>query len=61
MALKSHGIFKEKLSGGLKNDIKNLANFHGNSRKSEYFHFERFLLLTAYNVSAKNVQANYLS
>ena len=31
MALKGDAKFKEKLIHGLKNDIRNLANFHGGS------------------------------
>ena len=37
MTLKDDAIFKEKLTGGLKNDIRNLINFHASSRKSENF------------------------
>ena len=47
MSLKVDAIFKEKLSGGLKNDIGNLVNFHGNSRKSENFHFDKLFLSIA--------------
>ena len=31
MTLKSHAKFKEKLTCGLENDIRNLANFHQNT------------------------------
>ena len=61
MTMKGDGIFKEKLIGGLNNDISNLVNFHRNSRKSENLYFDGLLLSTAYNVSAKNVQKSYLS
>ena len=40
---------KEKLTGGLKNYIRNLVNFHGNRQK--FFH--GLLLSIAYKVSAK--------
>ena len=50
MTLKGDTIFKEKLTGDLKNDIRNLVNFHGSSQKS-----------IAYKVSAKKVQKSYLS
>ena len=30
--------FKEKLTGGLKNDKKNLINFHASNRKFENLH-----------------------
>ena len=51
ITLKGDTIFKEKLTGGLKNDIKNLVNFHGSSRMWENLHFDGFLLSTAYKVS----------
>ena len=34
MNLKDDAIFKEKLTGGLKNDIRNLVNFQASSCKS---------------------------
>ena len=34
MNLKDDAIFKEKLTGGLKNDVRNLVNFHASSCKS---------------------------
>ena len=52
MTLKSDAIFKEKLTSSLKNDIRNLVNFHAISQKSENLHFDRFLLSTAVEVSA---------
>ena len=39
MTMKGDAIFKEKLTDGLKNDIRNLVNFHASSRKSENVHF----------------------
>ena len=33
MTLKTDAIFKEKLTGDLKNDIKNLTDFHASSCK----------------------------
>ena len=35
MTSKGDAIFKEKLTGGLKNGIRNLVNFHASSRNSE--------------------------
>ena len=61
MTLKVDVIFKEKLTGGLKYYIRDLANFHGNSRKPENLHFHGLLLSIAYDVSAKKVQKCYLS
>ena len=56
MTLKGDAIFKEKLTGGLKNDIKNLINFHESSRKSENLHFDGFVLSKGYKVFAEKVQ-----
>ena len=35
MTLKSHAKFEEKLTCGLENDMRNLANFHQNTQKSQ--------------------------
>ena len=43
MTLESDAIFKEILTGGLKNDIKSLVNFHMSSRKCENLHFDQAL------------------
>ena len=56
MTLKSDAIFKAKLTGGLKNDIRNLINFHASSRKSEDLHFDGFILFKAYKVLDEKVQ-----
>ena len=61
MTLKGDSIFKEKLTGGLKNDIRNLVNFHASSRKSQNLHFNRLLLSKAYNVLDEKVQKSYVS
>ena len=61
MTLKGDTMFKEKLTGGLKNDIRNLVNFHASSRKSENFHFDGFVLSKAYKVLDEKVQMSYLS
>ena len=61
MSLKGHAIFKEKLIGGLKNDIKNLVSFHARTRKSEKFHFYGLSLYKAYNVLDEKVQKSYVS
>ena len=37
MTLKGDGKFKEKLTCGSKNNIRNLVNFYASSRKSEKF------------------------
>ena len=61
MTLKDDAIFKEKLTGGLKNDIRNLVNFHASSRKSQNLHFNRLLLSKAYKVLDEKVQKSYVS
>ena len=40
MTIKGDTIFKEKLTGGSKNYIRNLINFHVSSRKSENLGFD---------------------
>ena len=58
MTLKGMQCFKEKINkktkknGGLKNDIKNLVNFHASSRKRENLHFISLLLPITDKVSA---------
>ena len=48
MALKGGGKFKGKLTIGLKNNIRNLANFHATSQKSENFHFYQIFFFKTY-------------
>ena len=55
MTLKGDTIFKEKLIGGLKNDVRILVNFHASSPKSESLHFDGLLLSIACKVSAKKM------
>ena len=50
MALKGDAKFKGKLTRDLKNNIRNLINFHASSRKSENLHFNDFLLSKVYKV-----------
>ena len=50
ITLKGDAKFKGKLTRGLKNDIRNLVNFHASSRKSENLHFGVLLLSKAYYV-----------
>ena len=61
MKLKGDAKFKEKLTRGLKNDIKNLVNFHGISQKSENLHVDRILLSKAYKALDEKVQKSYFS
>ena len=61
MTLKDDSNFKGKLTHDLKNDIRNLVNFHASSRKSENFHFDGLLLSKAYKDLDKKVQKSYVS
>ena len=61
MTLKGDAIFKRKLTGGLKNDIRYFLTFHGNSRKSEKLRIYGLLLSIVYKISAKKIQKCYLS
>ena len=54
MARKGHAKFKKKLNSGLKNNIKDLVDFHVSSLKTENVHFHGLLLFKVHNVQAKN-------
>ena len=54
MTLKSDAKFKGKLNGGLKNDIRNLVNFHVSSRKTPF-------VQSTYKVLDEKVQKSYVS
>ena len=58
---KGHALFKEKLTGGLKNDIRNLINFHARSHKFENLHFDGLVFSKAYKVLDEKVQNSYVS
>ena len=62
MTLKGDAKFKGKLTvtGGLKNDIKNLVNFHASSRKSEHLHFDWILSSKAYKDLDEETQNSYV-
>ena len=61
MTIKGDTIFKEKLTGGLKNYIRNLINFHASSRKSENLGFDGLVQSKAYKVLDEKVQKSYVS
>ena len=61
MTLKGDAKFKGEPTRGLKNDIRNLVNFHASNRKSENLHFDRLVLSKAYKVLDENVQKSYVS
>ena len=44
MTLKKDPNFEEKLTFCLKNDMRNLVNFHQSREKSENLHFDGLLL-----------------
>ena len=56
MTRKGDAKFNGKLTCGLKNEIRNLVNFHASIRKSESFHFHGLLLSKAYKVSDENAE-----
>ena len=58
MALKGDAKFKGKLTCGLKNDKRNLINFHAGSRMSENLCFDRMPLSKAYQVK---IRKSYVS
>ena len=58
MTLKGDTIFKGKLTGGLKNDIRDFVNFHASSRKSENLHCDGLTLSKPYKVLDEKVQAS---
>ena len=61
MTLKGYAIFKEKLTGGLKNGIRNLVNFYASSCKPENVHFYGLVLPKAHKVLEEKVQKSYVS
>ena len=61
MTLKGVAKFKRKLTCGLKNDIRNLVNFHASSWKSENLHFDWIHLSKAYKYLDEKVQKSYVS
>ena len=58
MALKGDAKFKGKLTPGLKNDIRNLVNFHASSLKSENLHFNGLIFSKAYKVLDEKVHVS---
>ena len=61
MILKDDAKFKGTLSRGLKNDIKNLFNFHASSQKSGNLHFDGLIFSEAYKDLDEKVQKSYAS
>ena len=50
MTLKSDAKFEEKLTSGLKNDMRNLANFHQSTQKCQNWDFDGVLLPKVQNL-----------
>ena len=50
MTLESDRKFEEKLTCGLENDMRNLANIHQSTRKSQNWDFHWVLLYKVENV-----------
>ena len=50
MTLESDAKFEQKLTCGLENEIRNLANFHQSTRNSQNWDFDGILLSKAENV-----------
>ena len=61
MTLKGDAKFKGKLTCGLKNNIRNLVNFHASSRKFENLHFDWVLSFKGYKDLGETVQKSYVS
>ena len=61
MTLKGNAKFKGKPTCGLKNDIRNLANFRASRQKSENLHFDWILLPKAYKDLDEKIQKSYVS
>ena len=61
MTLKGNAIFKEKLIVGLKNDLRNLINFHTSSQNSKNLHFNGLVLSKACKVLDEKLQKSYAS
>ena len=61
MALKIDAKFEGKLTCAFKNDMRNLANFHQSTWKSQNWDFDGILLSKVENVWAENLQGSYVS
>ena len=61
MTLKGDAKLKGKLTPGLKNDIRNLVNFHASRRKSRKSQFDRFFLSKAYKDLDEKVKKSHVS
>ena len=60
MTLKSHAKFEEKLTCGLENDMRNLANFHQKTWKCQNWYFHGILLPKVENLCCKLTEKLYV-
>ena len=60
MTLKSDAKFEEKLTCGLENNMRNLANFYQRTWKCQNWDFDGILLAKTEKASAKNIQGSYV-
>ena len=60
LTLKGDAKFKGKLTCGLKNNIRNLVNFHASSWKSKNLQFDWILLSKAYKDLDEKIQKSYV-
>ena len=61
MTLKIDTKFEGKLTCASKTDMRNLANFHQSTQKSQNWDFNRVLLSKVENVRAESLQGIYVS
>ena len=54
-------LYKGKRAYGLKNDVKNLVNFHASSWKCGNLHFDGLFLSKAYKDLNEKVQNSHFS
>ena len=59
--MKGLAIFMGKQTCGLKNDKRNLVNFHASSQKCENVHFDGILLSKACKDLDEKVRKSYVS
>ena len=60
MILKCNAKFEVKQTSGLKNDMRNFANFYQNIRMCQNWDFDGILLLKVENALVKNLQRSYM-
>ena len=60
MVTKSNKKLEEKLTCGLKNDMKNLANFYQSTWKCQNWDFDGIFLSKVENAWAKNLKKSYV-